>query len=129
MNETHTTVEGQVAYLTQTEGRAHHLIYPPSSGRKMVRPAQTYQIMRITDARTLKPPPSLDTAGFELCPHRSAMQDFYDDDAVRDRYYPEVIELLKDATGALDVLVFDHNQRSARGAGTTWRASAGRRSA
>ena len=113
MSETHTSVEAQVAYLTQIEGRAHHLIYPPSSGREMVRPVQEYQIMRITDARTVEPAPTLDTAGFELYQHRSAIKDFYDDDSVRNRYYAEVIELLKDATGALDVVVFDHNQRSA----------------
>ena len=113
MSEANASVDAEVAYLTQFKGRAQHLVYPPSSGRKIVRPEQEYQLMRITDARRLEPLATLDTAGFELYQHRSAITDFYNDELVRDHYYPEVVELLKDATGARDVVIFDHNQRSA----------------
>jgi hypothetical protein len=113
MTDTPSSVEAEVAYLAHFDGPAQHLIYPPSSGRQLVRPKQEYHRVRITDARTIRPRPTLDTAGFELRRHRSGVRDFYDDDLLRERYYAEVIELMKGATGAIDVIVFDHNQRSA----------------
>jgi hypothetical protein len=39
------------------------------------------------------------------------VKDFYDDDQVRQIYYPEAERLLKDVTGAHRVLVFDHTVR------------------
>lgn len=60
---------------------------------------------------------SMDLQGVEL--HRSPTglrhDDFYDEDAVLTRYYPECAELVKRATGAAVVHVFDHNIRSATG--------------
>jgi len=51
--------------------------------------------------------------GFELRAHRSEFTDFYDEAAVRERYYPEVQAAMREMTGALAVVVFDHNVRSA----------------
>ena len=65
----------------------------------------------IADARKLTPPPALDREGFQLVPHRTAMTDFYDNAAVEERYYPEVTALLRKATGATDVFIFDHTLR------------------
>jgi len=108
-----TNVEAELAYLADAGTRVAHLIYPPASGRKLVRPRQEYRRMPITDCRTLAEPPHVDQAGFALVHAPAAARDFYDDDAVRRAYYPEVVELLKAALGAQDVVVFDHNQRSA----------------
>lgn len=113
MSDTQTSVNARVSYVVETQGRARTLIYPPSSGREMVRPEQKHQVVRITDARSLESPPALDSAGFQLCQHQSTVADFYDDNMVRNDHYPEVIKLLKRVLGALDVVVFDHNQRSA----------------
>ena len=54
---------------------------------------------------------ALDREGFELHPHRTAVTDFLDDAAVRDIYYPEITKLVKAATGASDVFIFDHTVR------------------
>jgi hypothetical protein len=54
---------------------------------------------------------SLDANGFALVQHRSAVQDFFDDEEVRRVYYPEVERLLKQATGADRVHIFDHTVR------------------
>jgi hypothetical protein len=107
------TVSGQIAYLARFEGRAEHLVYPLASGRKLVRPPQEYHAMDIADCRALAAPPTVDDAGYALLEHASAVGDFYDDETVRAEYYPEVIALLKDALAAHEVVVFDHNQRSA----------------
>jgi hypothetical protein len=68
-------------------------------------------VVAIADARTLTPPPTLDREGFALVPHRTAIKDFYDNDAVEGPYYAEVTALLKKATGATDVFIFDHTLR------------------
>lgn len=106
-------VVAQLAYLVPHPGRAQHLIYPPTSGRALVRPAQEYHTLPIADCRGLTPAPSVDSAGFALLQQPSALKDFYDDADVRARYYPEVAQFLRHALDALDVVVFDHNQRSA----------------
>ena len=66
----------------------------------------------IHDARPLADQLSLDRQGFELRRHRSAVDDFYDDDQVAKVYDPEVEALLKAATGADSVAIFDHTRRS-----------------
>jgi hypothetical protein len=78
------TVQAQLAYLVSLDARAAHLVYPLSSGRKIVRPEQAYHTLPITDCRELPLPATVDGAGFELLREPSAMQDFYDDAAVRD---------------------------------------------
>src|SRR6185437_9965943 len=71
------------------------------------------QAVEIQDARPLAEGLTLDGAGFALRRHRSAVEDLYDDRAVREVYYPEVERLVREATGATRVVVFDHNTRSA----------------
>ncbi|MEX2479343.1 MAG: CmcJ/NvfI family oxidoreductase [Gammaproteobacteria bacterium] len=114
MNDSTASLEAPVAYLAAHVSHAEHRIYPPASGRELVRPEQEYRMMRITDCRHLSPRPTLSSRGFELAAAPTATIDFYDDEAVRMYYYPAVIALLKAALGARAVVVFDHNQRSAR---------------
>ena len=68
--------------------------------------------VRIHDARALVPPAALDREGFELRRHDSAVGDLYDDDEVRAVYYPEMERFVRRVTGALRVVVFDHNTRT-----------------
>ena len=62
---------------------------------------------------------SLDRSGFTSLSHRSALADFSDEAAIRSVYYLESEQLLRDATGAEKVVVFDHTLRdSAQGSRT-----------
>lgn len=63
------------------------------------------------DARELVPPASLEAVGFALCPAPTEVRDFLDDDEVVDAYYEEVMALVKAASGAERVFVFDHTVR------------------
>ncbi len=65
----------------------------------------------IADGRPIVDRLSLDGAGFELRPHATAVASFYDDEEVRTIYYPEVEQLVKAATGASRVVIFDHTVR------------------
>jgi hypothetical protein len=106
-------VNARVTYLAAGEGSVQVRVYPPGSGRATERPPAVQREVTIRDARPIAQDLRLDAQGFEL--HRSASQlaDFYDEAAVRARYYPEVEATMRALTGALAVVVFDHNVRSA----------------
>ena len=70
-----------------------------------------WQTVSIADGRPATDRLSLDGAGFELHSHDTAITSFYDDDEVATIYYPEVEQLVKAATGAGRVVIFDHTVR------------------
>ena len=53
---------------------------------------------------------SLDTTGFDLREWPSGCSNFDDDSEVVRRYYPDVIALLQDVTGANDVIIKGHKR-------------------
>jgi hypothetical protein len=55
---------------------------------------------------------SLDRQGFQLVHQETAVRDFYDRVEVEKVYYPEIEALLKEATGAEKIVVFDHQVRN-----------------
>jgi hypothetical protein len=65
----------------------------------------------IHDIRPIGETASLDREGFALVRQNSSVKDFYDEDEVRSVYYPEAEWLIKTATGADRVFVFDHTVR------------------
>jgi hypothetical protein len=69
--------------------------------------------MPIRDGRAVADKLSLEREGFILVRHETKVQDFYDEIEVRSIYYPEIEQLIKNASGAKRVLVFDHTLRSA----------------
>jgi hypothetical protein len=78
-------------------------------------PQRTYQnvkhMMTILNGRAVNERLTLDGQGFTLMRYPTATVNLYDEDEVRAVYYPEVERLVKEATGAARVLVFDHNVR------------------
>ncbi|KGO45405.1 hypothetical protein PEX1_021880 [Penicillium expansum] len=56
----------------------------------------------------------LDSHGFQLYYHESQEKDFLDDEKIKREYYPETEQLLKDATGASRIFIFDHTIRRAQ---------------
>ncbi|OJJ60389.1 hypothetical protein ASPSYDRAFT_148263 [Aspergillus sydowii CBS 593.65] len=56
---------------------------------------------------------TLDANGFQFYYHTSAEKDFLDDEQIKRVYYPETEQLLKDATGASKIFIFDHTIRRA----------------
>lgn len=107
-------VDGDLGFLAPgVAGPVEVRVYPPSSGRGTQRPASVRHVVPIRDMRPVADRLRLDEQGFELRSHRSAFTDFYNDAAVRERYYPEVERAMQSFTGALAVIVFDHNVRSA----------------
>jgi hypothetical protein len=111
------SVHASLNYLASARERPVTYTFEPPPGTPWRRGALLGQTVRIRDARPLHAGLSLDEQGFVLTRHRSAVGDFYDADAVKRSYYPEVERLVRAITGATRVIAFDHNVRSAPRAG------------
>lgn len=90
-----------VETLNHVEAR---LNYGGLNGRRQV---------AIADARPLIDSLSLDKEGFLLRACATGVSDFYDPEQVRSLYYAEVEQIVREATGAANVVAFEHDVRCA----------------
>ena len=105
-------VEALLNYLApMTEKPVSYTFQPPPGVPQRSGKADPHRVP-IRNARALPEPPSVDKEGFALLNHVTALRDFQDDAEIRSLYYREVEELLKAATGAEEVVIFDHTLRS-----------------
>ncbi len=104
-------VEAELNYLAPMDERARNYAYEPPAGIPRTNTAPDPHRVAIRSARPLLSSVSLDEEGFAAARHKSAVKDFFDDAEVRARYYPEAEALLKEATGADRVFIFDHIAR------------------
>jgi hypothetical protein len=70
------------------------------------------QDVRIEDARGREAEFTLDRNGFAFVKAPTEIRDFYDAEAVKSVYYPEIERLLRAQLGASRVFVFDHQLRN-----------------
>ena len=104
-------VHAQIEFLRPTSGRPFSYGHEPAPGDP---PATASFELRPVDIRNVRAAPSeltLDGNGATLLRHQSGVTDFYDDTQIVEVYYPEVAAVIRAATGAGKVLVFDHNVR------------------
>lgn len=94
-------VLGEINYIAEMAERPRYYANDHSRDRLTLDP----RTVPITDARTLKTPPSLRVEGFELVGHRSAVSDFRDVEEVTAVHRPEIEALLMGLTGADRVVV------------------------
>jgi hypothetical protein len=104
-------VEGILYYLAPMSERPMNLAYDPPPGVPRSNGAPEPHLMTIYDSRPVADKLSLDVEGLAVVTHRSAVNNFYDEDELRQVYYPEAERLLADVTGASRVVVFDHTIR------------------
>ena len=107
-------VEATLYYLGDVEGIPTAYTYEPPPGvpKRIPKDVRT---VAIHDGRAELPTPTLEKEGFQLFDHPAGvLEDFYDETAIERDYYPAVVALIREATGAKDALVFDHTYRSSR---------------
>jgi hypothetical protein len=104
-------VEAELNYMAPMATRPRYLAYDPEPGEARSNMTPDSHQVSIYDMRPIQHELDLDREGFGLVEHRSAVQDFWDDDEVRRVYYPEAERFLKEHTGASRVFIFDHLQR------------------
>lgn len=66
--------------------------------------------IQIHDIRGEEEKFKMDVQGFQLVKHKTSLSndDFEDDTAVREKYYPEMAELAQETLGASLVYIFEH---------------------
>jgi hypothetical protein len=105
------SVQAALNYLLPTGERPRTYTNDPPPGEPRSTVVSETHVLPIHDLRPFASTASLDREGFALIGHDTAMKDFWDDDEVRAIYYPEVVNALKQATGADRVFIFDHTTR------------------
>ena len=108
-----THVEATLNYLADGAERPVSYAYTPPPGTPPTTRRNAPHTVIVRNARPILSQLSLDQHGFVLAHQNSKVKDFYDEQEVRMVYYPEVEQLLKEATGAVKVVIFDHVVRCA----------------
>jgi hypothetical protein len=105
------TVQGSVYYAARSDHRRlFHYAYAPH-GTVETNIEFVEHVVEIADVRRSLQPLRLEVEGASVLRHRSEVRRFYDEEELRRVGYPETAELVRSATGAADVVVFDHNIR------------------
>jgi hypothetical protein len=104
-------LEAALTFLVHS-GVKPKVLMPADPGDRVERTG-TYEAVPVVihDARCQSVPPTIDREGFALLRAPTAVNDFDDPAVVQSRYYPEVVHLLAQHTGATEVRVFDHTVR------------------
>src|ERR1700691_2003343 len=105
-------VNARLNYLAEATPKPVNYAYEPRAGVPRRTAKYTAQTVAIHNGREMLGKLSLDTNGFVLTEHETAVKDFYDPDEVKSVYYPEGERLLKRITGAERVVIFDHIVRN-----------------
>lgn len=104
-------VTAEVVYLARTADKPYTYTYDPPAGTPRSNIVPEAHDVPIFDMRPVADTLSLDVQGFELHPSPTRMTDFYDEAQLHDVLYPEAEALVKQATGASRVVIFDHTLR------------------
>ncbi|NKB49346.1 MAG: methyltransferase [Alphaproteobacteria bacterium] len=105
-------VEANLSYTVDTGVKpVNQTMGPGDMSRRIVGTVEDH-LMTIRDGRPLRDEFAADVTGFEFVDHQTAMTDFYNADALKSVYYPEVEALIKARIGAARVHIFDHTLRS-----------------
>jgi hypothetical protein len=118
-------VEAELNYLGPMTARPRYYAYATGPDVRSNMIHEPHRV-RIHSLRPIQSELDLDRQGFELVERRSAVYDFWNDDEVREVYYPEAERFIAEKTGASRVFIFDHLQRR-RVPGLTDRAPGGPR--
>ncbi len=106
---------GVTADITYAIGTGEKLVnetFGPGNIHRRSSGSYEARAMPIRDGRACAGNFTLDTSGFVLVAHPTAMTDFFDKDALQSVYYAEAVALVKAISGAKRVEVFDHTLRS-----------------
>jgi hypothetical protein len=98
-------------YLAKTAEKPYVYTYDPPEGTPKTNLVNEPHSVPIFDMRPIADGLTLDRQGFVLVDAPTSVADFYDEAELKATYYAEAEELVKRATGAGRVVVFDHTIR------------------
>lgn len=109
------TVSASLGFTARSSEKLYSYTFEPPEGVPATNAVVDVRTVRIADARPVASRFSLDAEGFAVVPHRSAVRDFWDEAQTLALGHPEAAEIVKAATGAARVVVFDHTLRRRTG--------------
>jgi hypothetical protein len=104
-------VRAEIHYTRDSGEKLVNETFGPNNIRRRSSGAEEKHRVEISDGRQ-RGDLALDSNGFVLVEHRTAMRNFFDPDELKRVYYPEVAELIRRTSGAKRAVVFDHTLRS-----------------
>ena len=105
------TIRASLNYIVDTGVPPVRYVDWPEMEHKEIPPQYQLHEVTIRNGRPLRDTFKLDTHGFAFVDHRTQVKDFTDESERKRVYDPEVAKLIKQYSGASDVLVFDHTIR------------------
>ena len=117
------SVEAHLTFLERGGDKPYTYVGEPPEGVPRTRGEYRRHAVRVEDARAIAGQLRLDVEGLALVRHQTAVHDFWDEAQTLALGHPEVAQIVKEATGASRVVVFDHTLRR-RQAGIDDRAPA-----
>ena len=103
-------MHAHISYTADTGEKLVNETFGPNNIRRRTSGMADLREVLISDGRQVGL--SLESNGFELVEHRTAVKNFFDADELKTVYYGEVERLIKARSGAVRVVVFDHTLRS-----------------
>lgn len=103
-------MQAEIIYTRDTGEKLVNETFGPNNIHRKTTGAEDRRRVEIGDGR--RESLDVETNGFMLVQHVSAVRNFFDLDELKRVYYPEVQALIAKATGAKRVVVFDHTLRS-----------------
>lgn len=116
-NEYSATTIAELHYLAPTDKKPVTYTFEPPAGAPWQSGAYEARRVPIVDARASGLEASVDREGFTLIEATTEVDDFWNEDQIREVYYPEAARLLKSALGAEKAFIFDHTRRRRVGPG------------
>ena len=104
-------MQAEITYTKDSGEKLVNETFGPNNIRRRTSGAEERHRVEISNGREAQGL-ALETNGFVLVEHRTAMRDFFDASELKQVYYPEVEALIKRIAGASRAIVFDHTLRS-----------------
>jgi hypothetical protein len=116
-NSSPSSVRAAFNYTKDVEQLTELYFYECDAAKNIHEPGDSPHEMAVTDGWHRADSFSIDREGFSLENFKTNYNKWQDDEAVKSSFYPEIVEMLKEKTGAKRVLVFDHTIRTNANAG------------
>jgi hypothetical protein len=101
-----------IPYTVDTGEKLVNETFGPNNIRRRRTGQHELKRVAVRNGRVLADRLSLDEQGFVFVEHKTKVTDFFEPAQLESVYYPEVEQLIKDASGAARVVIFDHTLRS-----------------
>src|SRR4051794_20243221 len=85
----------EIAYTVPTGEKLVNETFGPNNIQRRTQGTSERRAMSVQDGRSLAGELALDTNGFVLVDHDTAVQDFFDERQLKSVYYPELEQLIK----------------------------------